>query len=607
MRRRQLTPLLPLLACLAAVAGALSLSGSATSATADTCVRQPVDGPLWVEYGDGAVPADVRTLFSRPGVTVATSGTALPRTYRQRGAGTVFFVLKLPQYVGQPSAPADPATIEAAAQALYDRAVASTECAMPIIALNELLGPAAPLPWTPEVTTYRANVLGLVRGLAARGARPALFVHGSPIFGGQAADWWRAIGADADVVYESYYRATNISRLGRIVGPRRMRLGMRSIIRKLTAAGVPRHRLGVALGFQVAPGKFGREGLQPREEWLRYVKWNALAARQVALDERTSTIWSWGWANFGPQSIDPDKPAAACVYLWSRDQSLCDGPGVAGPAFKKSLVEGPIVIPDGVECISAAGKLRTSPILALARLTRDRQQALDALFARQALRKRVPVAAADLAQAEQEVVDRAFGGSRTSYELALQERAATRPMALGILEDELRRDLIAELVLAEPGKTALTWATEVGAADIATATCRRDLLPGRGNFPASDVRVIGAVPLAARLPFLTGDLEPPAAATELVATAKDGVVTLDWPDSAEADLAGYDVYRGTAPGGPYTKLTPVPTPHSTYADRTPPADGAAVYVVRAIDSTGNSSADSPVVAPSSPAPTLRHP
>ena len=50
---------------------------------------------------------------------------------------------------------------------------------------------------------------------------------------------------------------------------------------------------------------------------------------QVAQDEGVSTIWSWGWANFGPQSVDPDKPAAACVYLWSRDQTLCDGPGAA--------------------------------------------------------------------------------------------------------------------------------------------------------------------------------------------------------------------------------------------------------------------------------------
>jgi hypothetical protein len=353
----------------------------------------------------------------------------------------------------------------------------------------------------------------------------------------------------------------------------------------------------------VAPGKFGREGLQPREEWLRFVKWNALAARQVTLDERTSTIWSWGWANFGPQAVDPDKPAAACVYLWARDQSLCDGPAVAGPAFKRSLVEGPIVIPDGVECVSAAGKLRTAPILALAKLTRDRQQALDALFARQVLRKRLPVPGAEIAAAEQEVIDRVFSGSRPEYLSALQRRSATREMALGILEDELRRDLVAEQLLAEPGKTVLTWATDIGAAEIATATCRRDLLPGRGNFPASDVRVIGAVPLAAKLTFLRDDREPPTAATELLATAKDGTITLDWPDGVEPDLTGYVVYRGTTPGGPYARLTPTLLPYSTYADRTPPPNGAAAYyVVRSMDTSGNLSTVSPEATPQPPAP-----
>jgi hypothetical protein len=592
--RRLALATLPLVAAVVAV----MLPSAQSSTGVDGC-GLPIAPPLWIEYGEGALPADVRGVFARPGVTVATSGSTLPQTYRAKGAKTVFFVLRLPQWVGSPTAPADPETIEAATQNVYDRAVASTGCATPIIGLNELLGPAAPVPWEPNVATYRANVLDLLRGLAARGARPALLVHGSPVFAGEAATWWREIGTVADVVYEAYYRAPNISRLGRIVGPRRMRLGMRSIIRKLASVGVPRQHIGLALGFQVAPGKYGREGLQPREEWLRFVKWNALAARQVTLDERTSSIWSWGWANFGPQSVDPDKPAAACVYLWSRDQSLCDGPGIAGPGFNRSLVEGPIVIPDGVECISAAGKLRTAPILALAKLTRDRQLALDGLFARQALRRRVPVATADLLLAEQEVIDRAFGGSTTAYTVALQVRGATKQMALGILEDELRRDAIASLVAAEPGKTALLWETEAGAADIATATCRRDLLPGRGNFPVSDIRVIGAVPLAAKLPFLLDDREPPTPPAELIATPSTAGTTLDWPDGAEPDLAGYIVYRGTTPGGPYVRLTPTLLPYSTYADRTP-LPGPAVYVVRSMDTSGN-------VGPPSPEATLPPP
>ncbi len=593
------------LAVAVAATAAAALGGAALSAGSEDEVDAcglPTAKPLWIEYGEGALPLDVRAVFARPGVVVATSGSALPKTYRDKGAKTVFFVLRLPQWVGTPTDPHDSVDIDASVESVYERAVTATGCSTPIIGLNELLGPAAPLPWEPDVAAYRANVLELLRGLADRGARPALLVHGNPAVGGEAATWWREVGKVADVVYEAYYRATNISKLGRIVGPRRMRLGMRSVIRKFATVGVPRDRLGLVLGFQVAPGKFGREGLQPREEWLRFVKWNALAARQVTLDERTSSIWSWGWANFGPQSVDPDKPAAACVYLWARNQSLCDGPGVAGPAFKRSLVEGAIVVPDGVECISASGKLRTDPILALARLTRDRQQALDALFARQALRKRVPVPGADLLAAEQEVIDRAFAGSRPDYLIALQRRNATRQMALGILEDELRRDLILDLVTVEPGKTALTWATDLGAADIATATCRRDLLPGRGNFPASDIRVIGVVPLASKLMFLKDDRETPATAVELMAVDGDGIVTLDWPDGIEADLAGYVVYRSTVPGGPYTRLSPTLLPYSTYADRAPMADGApSYYVVRAMDSSGNLSTPSPESTPQPPA------
>jgi hypothetical protein len=215
------------------------------------------------------------------------------------------------------------------------------------------------------------------------------------------------------------------------------------------------------------------------------------------------------------------------------------------------------------------------------------------------LRRQQPLAAADLAAAEQEVIDRVFAGSRPAYLEGLKRRAATRDMALGILEDELRREQLAAVAAAEPGKTALLLATETGAGDIATATCRRDLLPGRGNFPASDVRVVGVVPLAAKLLFLRDDHEAPAASTELTATTgADGAVTLDWLDGTEPDLAGYVVYRGAAPGGPYTRITPTLLPYSTYADRTPPADGGTpVYVVRSMDTSGNLSTPSPEATP----------
>ena len=49
----------------------------------------------------------------------------------------------------------------------------------------------------------------------------------------------------------------------------------------------------------------------------------------------------------------------------------------------------------------------------------------------------------------------------------------------------------------------------------------------------------------------TATLAPP---TGLSPTAGDQSVALDWADNTESDLAGYNVYRATTPGGPYTKL-----------------------------------------------------
>ena len=297
----------------------------------------PHEQPLWIEFGAGSVPPEVRAVFARPGVVVSATGVPLPK-----GAATTYFELNLPRYVGEPSTPDDPATVTPEADALYERAVASTECATPWIALNELLGAQLATPWSATNAQYRANVLTLVQRLAERGARPALLVLGDPNIAGDAAAWWAAVGRSAAIVYEAYYNARNISGLGPVLGNRRMRLGMRSIVRRFTRAGVPRERIGFMLGFQVALGAAGREGLQPREEWFRVVKWHALAGRQIARDERTSTLWSWGWGNFGPQSVDPDKPAAACVYLWARNPALCDGPAVAGRGFNASVEEGQI-------------------------------------------------------------------------------------------------------------------------------------------------------------------------------------------------------------------------------------------------------------------------
>ena len=47
---------------------------------------------------------------------------------------------------------------------------------------------------------------------------------------------------------------------------------------------------------------------------------------------------------------DPDKPDAACVYLWARNPALCNGAQAAGPGFNTSRTQGQLRLPGGVMC-----------------------------------------------------------------------------------------------------------------------------------------------------------------------------------------------------------------------------------------------------------------
>ncbi len=588
----------------AVVLAAAMLVGSAVADDApvepDPCVALPTltGEPLWVDYNERGVPAAVRAVFRRAGVTVATGGAPTGSQFRAAGAATVHWEMKLPFLVGTPAAPADPATVTAAADRLFDQATATTACPTPVIALNELAGPSLPVPWVDSVRGYRENVLGLIRRLAERGATPVLLLHGNLETGGEAGAWFADVSSVGHLVYETYYRAPAISGLGRILGPRRVRLGMRGVIHNLAAVGVPRERLGIMLGFQTAPGKYGREGLQPREAWLRYVKWNALAARQVATEERLMSVWSWGWGNLSAGAADADKPVAACVYLWTRDQTLCDGPASGGPAFDRSLVEGLIVLGPTTRCLSSAGKLADRNVTELVALTRSEDAALTGAFVRHALRRIAPVSRAEIDVAESGVVQRAFSGSFEAYLAELGRRGATRDVARGILEDALRRARIARLVA--PPAVPITWVADIVRGTIDTATCRSDRLPGTGDFPRTDRRESAGIPLAASLPFLLADRVAPTTPLAAVATVGTASIQLDWDDSLEGDVVGYHVYRAAATGGKWTALTRQPWPRSSWRDGKPIPGG--VYLVRAVDEAGNLSTPMPAIVPVEPAP-----
>jgi hypothetical protein len=73
--------------------------------------------------------------------------------------------------------------------------------------------------------------------------------------------------------------------------------------------------------------------------------------------------------------------------------------------------------------------------------------------------------------------------------------------------------------------------------------------------------------------------------------SKGHSVTLTWKASKSA-VRGYNVYRGTSSGGPYTKINSELVPGLTYVDQNVPDGTTYYYVTRAADADGRESANS---------------
>ena len=405
---------------LAAVCAALALPGSALARECGI----PDANPLWVDFAGHDAPVP-----QKPGLTLAfTSGTVKPAEARANGAATVFFDLNFNNRVGTPTVPTDPATIADRADRLFDFAVTVTGCTTPWIALNELFGAQTPTPWTATTAQYRANTLALVRRLKERGAFPAVTIANPPYTGGEAAQWWRDLAAQALLIRQVFFTAPNVPQLhalGPVRASRAMRSGMRALVRRFTEIGIPASRVALELQFQSAAGTGGREGLQPRSKWLEIVKLQALAVRQVTKELRTHSIWSWGWATFSEAGIDKDKGEAVCVYLWVRDQNLCSGPGAAGPAMDASLTVGQL------DQLAAGRRLRASrradsrrtPWRRSRAAIGDRDIAESVVLERLVLQQEVELDARAVLAAELSFVDDHFRGSVS----AVPRRASADP------------------------------------------------------------------------------------------------------------------------------------------------------------------------------------
>ncbi len=423
---------------LAILAALLCAAAAPTGARAAAC-GLPDSKPLWIDFTDGTVPFGLQ-VFGKPGVTIATPGTGVPPQFRQLGAGTVYWEMKLGLIVGTTLAPADPATVTVKAQKLFDRAVASSGCSAPYIALNELNGASTTTPWTANNAGYRANVLSLMQQLATKGARPFLLVNSAPYTDGDAGSWWREVARAGDIVPEVYFNAPAVSKQGVILGSRRMRTTLRTAVAAYTAIGIPVSKLGFVLGFQSGPGAGGREGLRPSSAWFEFAKLYTLAARRVAAEFGVATVWSWGWGTFNVAGADPDKQATACVYLWTRDPDLCDGPAAAGNGFEESLTEGQLdALGRGVQCSLDGRVMYQTDLSRMAAVTRDRDVAFTILFDRLVSRGEGRASPERVSEAEQAIVEGSFAGSREAYRRALARARANRVVARAAIEDELVR------------------------------------------------------------------------------------------------------------------------------------------------------------------------
>ena len=404
-------------------------------AAADTC-GIPTKGTLWVDFADGSVP--FWQLFARPGVIAAAANFIYPPQLRAAGAKTVYWDMNFRLRVGTPLEPFDPAVVINRANRLYSTAAMSSGCSRPMIAENELNGANTLTPWTATNAQYRRNVLIYVQTLAALGAKPVILVPSAPYMGGEAADWWRQISNYADIVRESYFHARPVAKQGPVEGSRTLRAMFRKRIAEFTDVGIPASKLGLMLGFQTTRGAGGREGA-PRKAWLQVTKLQALAARQVAGETRLRSLWSWGWAAWTKAQADPDKPAAACVYLWTRNPKLCDGPAMAGPTFNTSRTEGQLVLGPGTRCTLYGRPITERTIAGLTAVTGDGDAAFSAAFGRAVTTALVPLKAKQIVLAERALVIGRFGGSYGRYRAALAKAHASLGTARGVIADELRR------------------------------------------------------------------------------------------------------------------------------------------------------------------------
>jgi hypothetical protein len=154
----------------------------------------------------------------------------------------------------------------------------------------------------------------------------------------------------------------------------------------------------------------------------------------------------------------------------------------------------------------------------------------------------------------------------------------------------LRRRTSLAAALGLFATSALAQATAANACD----------LNGDGVVNVADINL--AVNMALGAAACTANIEGPGVCDVVIVqrvtnaalggncvTGNPHTVALTWVASVSANVAGYNVYRGSVSGGPYTKVNASLIAGTSYTDTTVPSSQTFYYVATAVDTSGDES------------------
>jgi hypothetical protein len=104
-------------------------------------------------------------------------------------------------------------------------------------------------------------------------------------------------------------------------------------------------------------------------------------------------------------------------------------------------------------------------------------------------------------------------------------------------------------------------------------------------LPISAANLSGSISITSNA--TTAPVKIPVSGSGVQASAQS--VSLNWVASSTPGVIGYDVYRSTVSGGPYSVVTPSPVPSTQYTDSSVLAGDTYYYVVTSVNSSNTQS------------------